>query len=107
SDSFDVVIAESVTVFVNPLEAFEEYFRVLRVGGQVWDRELYKIKHHPDLDTEMCKLYGSPHLPYEVEWIRMMNNAGFPYVWSWKPQNELPYLRVENEIGKVSLTLTK
>lgn len=85
SDSFDVVFAESITIFTDPVEAFREYYRVLRTGGQLWDRELYQTKPHPELYPEMFKLYGNPQLPELQTWMELMRAAGFRNVNPWKP----------------------
>ncbi|MBW4838789.1 MAG: methyltransferase domain-containing protein [Paenibacillaceae bacterium] len=86
SDTYDAVIAESVTVFAaDPVKAFREYHRILRKGGQAWDRELFRVQPHPALEREMRELYGNPHLPDAAAWIRMMQDAGFRSVRQWEP----------------------
>nr|WP_262362867.1 class I SAM-dependent methyltransferase [Paenibacillus rubinfantis] len=86
SDTYDAVIAESVTVFAaDPVKAFREYHRVLRKDGQVWDRELFRTLPHPALEREMRELYGNPHLPDAAAWMRMMQEAGFRNVRQWEP----------------------
>ncbi len=92
SASFDVVVAESVTAFVPaPSEAYREYARVLRSGGRVWDRELYKLEaDDPALDAEMLALYGSTPLPTKAAWLASMEAAGLSQVRCWTPRNERP-----------------
>ncbi|MNN05142.1 Demethylmenaquinone methyltransferase [compost metagenome] len=86
SDTYDAVIAESVTVFAaDPVKAFREYHRVLRKGGEAWDRELYRTQPHSALEREMRELYGNPHLPDAAAWMRMMQDAGFRSVRPWVP----------------------
>lgn len=85
ADTFDVVFAESVTIFTDPAAAFREYCRVLRTGGRLWDRELYEAAPHPELYPEMFKLYGNPQLPELDAWIGLMRSAGFRNVRPWKP----------------------
>lgn len=88
SDTYDAVLAESVTVFAaDPARAFREYHRVLRKGGQVWDRELFRTQPHPALEREMRELYGNPRLPDADEWMRMLREAGFRSVRQWEPEN--------------------
>lgn len=86
SDTFDVVLAESVTVFAaDPVKAFREYHRVLRRGGQAWDRELFRTRPHPALEREMRELYGNPRLPDAASWMRMLREAGFRSIRQWEP----------------------
>lgn len=47
-DGFDAVISEFVTVFLDKLRAFSEYFRVLRTGGYAGINELYKAAEMSD-----------------------------------------------------------
>lgn len=89
SESYDVVIAESVTIFAaDPVKAYREYCRVLRQGGQVWDRELYQTSSHPELELEMRRLYGNARLPDQEQWMNMMRDAGFQRVRQWEPAAE-------------------
>lgn len=89
SDTYDAVLAESVTVFAaDPVKAFREYLRVLRKGGQAWDRELFRTQPHPALEREMRELYGNPRLPDAASWIRMLGEAGFRNVRKWEPETE-------------------
>lgn len=86
SDTYDAVFAESVTVFAaDPVKAFREYHRVLRKGGQAWDRELFRTQPHPALEREMRELYGNPHLPDAAAWMRMLQDAGFRTIRQWEP----------------------
>ncbi|MGG6311352.1 class I SAM-dependent methyltransferase [Paenibacillus macerans] len=89
SDAYDVVFAESVTIFAaDPVKAYREYHRVLRKGGQVWDRELYRTRDHPALEQEMRALYGNAFLPGAEEWLRMLQAAGCRHGRLWEPAAE-------------------
>ncbi|WP_158299215.1 class I SAM-dependent methyltransferase [Paenibacillus antri] len=91
--SFDIVFAESVTAFAPPAEAYREYARVLRSGGRVWDRELYKIEADaPELDAEMYALYGSAPLPTKSGWLESLKAAGFVRVGVWTPRDGRPFV---------------
>ncbi|MFM9282180.1 class I SAM-dependent methyltransferase [Paenibacillus jiagnxiensis] len=77
-DSFDAVLAESVTLFTSIQTAFDEYFRVLKPGGVLADCEIV-LKHDMQQATaqqitEFMDLDGL----YKVdEWIQFMENSGF------------------------------
>lgn len=49
---FDVVIAESVTVFVPIRRVIKEYFRVLKPGGRIVNLELCKYRLVPRKESE-------------------------------------------------------
>lgn len=91
--SFDVVFVESVTVFTEAAVALKEYYRVLQPGGRLFDREMYKVKHHPELEFEMRGLYGNDLLPTDDDWMNWMYRAGFKDVnqWTFDSENEHPF----------------
>lgn len=100
SDTYDAVIAESVTVFAaDPVKAFREYHRVLRKGGQAWDRELFRTQTHPALEREMRELYGNPRLPDAAAWMRMLRDAGFQDVRQWGPETGIDPSGQQQEKG--------
>lgn len=100
SDTYDAVIAESVTVFAaDPVKAFREYHRVLRKGGHVWDRELFQTQPHPALEREMRELYGNLRLPDAAAWMRMLRDAGFHEVRQWGPEPDAAPNGRQNEKG--------
>lgn len=90
---FDVVFVESVTVFTEAAVALKEYYRVLQPGGRLFDREMYKVKHHPELEFEMSRLYGNDLLPTDDDWMNWMCRAGFKDVkqWNFDSENEHPF----------------
>lgn len=84
--SFDLVVAESVTVF-NPLPAvLAEYRRVLAPGGRVADLEMAA---HPELSpqarSELERFYGAPQVPTPDGWREAYRRAGFDPVTLWGP----------------------
>ncbi|EES74495.1 methyltransferase domain protein [Paenibacillus sp. oral taxon 786 str. D14] len=100
SDTYDAVIAESVTVFAaDPVKAFREYHRVLRKGGQAWDRELFRTQPHLALEREMRELYGNPRLPDAAAWMRMLRDAGFQDVRQWGPETGIDPSGQQQEKG--------
>lgn len=86
SEQFDVVVAESVTVFVDAPKAFSEYYRVLRQSGSLYDREMMAIDSLPSkVSRAVRQLYGARQLPRLAEWMDMLQKAHFQEVSVWKP----------------------
>jgi len=76
--SFDVILAESVTVFTDIDQTISEYVRILGQGGVLLDLEMTAI---PPLTQAMKEafeqLYGIQHIPSEKEWQNKYEQAGF------------------------------
>lgn len=81
--SFDVVFAESVTLFTHPEQAMAEYARVLVPGGKLLDRELFARRKHARLEQAMAGLYGIPSLPLLETWMNRLKTAGFIRLQAW------------------------
>ncbi len=81
--SFDLVVAESVTVF-NQIEALvSEYYRVLRRPGHVIDTEMAATSSlPPEVLLEVKELYGAMTVPTLKEWKSIYMAAGFEPVQS-------------------------
>jgi ubiquinone/menaquinone biosynthesis C-methylase UbiE len=77
ADSYDALIVESVTVFVDSDRAMGEYYRVLKPGAKLYDREMMAIQLPPDLKERICKFYGVQKVPTADKWIEMASKAGF------------------------------
>jgi SAM-dependent methyltransferase len=85
---FDVVLAESVTIFADPPKALKEYCRVLAAGGKLYDREIMALKEPTeDLRKEVFEFYGARKLYLPGEWISLMKKSGFnpAEVWNAAP----------------------
>lgn len=77
-DSFDVVLAESVTVFADVRAALSEYRRVLRPEGRLYDREIWAVKQMTEEASQAIRdFYGIERLFSEGEWREMLKQAGF------------------------------
>lgn len=81
SDSFDIILVESVLIFTNCKNSLAEIKRVLKPGGVLLlvemtaERALYATEHQ-----NMCEVYGIEKVYTEKEWINLMKEAGFPKV---------------------------
>lgn len=80
-ESFDWVIAESVTVFVPREAAVETYRNLLVPGGKVLDVEM--AARHPlpvEAAEDIAELYGVRDLPSYGEWEALYRRGGFSRV---------------------------
>ncbi|KJR49010.1 gamma-tocopherol methyltransferase [Desulfosporosinus sp. I2] len=85
---FDLVMAESITVFLNKVNVYREFSRVLKPEGRVADLEMVLMKELPsNLRTQMEECFGSGTDPllYE-EWLDAIAQAGFQDVEIKNPQ---------------------
>ncbi len=93
--SFDVVIVESVTVFVDLEKAISEYIRVLKYGGRIYDREMMGLKQLTiELRNKIRELYGALVVPSPMQWQEIFIKAGFNNV------SISNFISIENEIKK-------
>lgn len=78
SESFDIILSESVLAFVNKPKAISEIFRLLKTGGRFIGNEL-TINKKPGniMEEEIKNFYGFDSLPLETDWIRLLEQAGF------------------------------
>ncbi|HZG74565.1 MAG TPA: class I SAM-dependent methyltransferase, partial [Paenibacillus sp.] len=77
-DSFDAVLVESVTVFVDPAAALREYRRVLRAGGALYDREMVRRGAiGEDALAEIIRFYGVRELWDAEAWAVALRDAGY------------------------------
>jgi len=76
---FDFVMAESITVFLDKVKVYQEFYRVLKPEGRVADLEMVILAElPPNIRTEMKACFGSATnpLPYE-EYLEALTQAGF------------------------------
>lgn len=77
-ETFDRVIIEAVSAFVDRPQAFKEVARVLKPGGFILDHEGYFKQEPPPEIRE--KLQGSPFdVPFDSleDWVKLYEAAGF------------------------------
>ncbi|MEW9700549.1 class I SAM-dependent methyltransferase [Paenibacillus sp. SI8] len=81
ANSFDVVMVESVTNFADAQKAVAEYYRVLKPGGKLYDREVIRIKEMtPVIHGALCGFYGVNKLFSINEWANLLEISGFTQV---------------------------
>lgn len=75
---FDIVLIESVTVFININRAVSEYLRVLKPDGKVYDREMMGLEHlNMQLRKKIYDLYGAKVVPSPEQWIEIYRKGSF------------------------------
>jgi ubiquinone/menaquinone biosynthesis C-methylase UbiE len=77
-ESFDVILVESVSIFTDTGKALSEYHRVLRSGGQLFDREMIQRKSMPtEINQEITEFYHVDKLLDIEEWSVLVKTIGF------------------------------
>lgn len=85
---FDFVMAESITVFLDKVKVYQEFYRVLKPEGRVADLEMVLLAELPAnirLQMEACFGSGTNPWPYE-EYLNALTQAGFENVVLKNPQ---------------------
>ncbi|WP_213531909.1 class I SAM-dependent methyltransferase [Paenibacillus cisolokensis] len=78
NESFDVVYAESVTIFTDIPKSLEEYYRVLKPGGRLIDREIVLYSEIPEPSRqEIMDFFKFDKIPSVDEWLVDLRQAGF------------------------------
>jgi arsenite methyltransferase len=88
SNRFDLVMGESITVFLDKVKVYKEFLRVLKPGGRVADLEMALLYELPDNlreQMEQCFGVGTNPLPFE-EWLNALRQAGFEAAEIKNPQ---------------------
>ena len=76
-DAFDVVVAESVTVFNPARRMLREYARVLRPGGVLVETEMSAAAPLPrDVLQDFQTVYGAADIPTVRGWREWITDAG-------------------------------
>jgi arsenite methyltransferase len=85
---FDLVIAESITVFLDKVKVYQEFYRVLKPEGRVADLEMVLLAELPaNLRIQMESCFGSGTNPLSPEeWLNALTQAGFQDVVIKNPQ---------------------
>ena len=85
---FDLVIGESITVFLDKVKVYQEIYRVLKPEGRVADLEMVLLAELPaNLRIQMEACFGSGTNPLSPEeWLNALAQAGFQDVVIKNPQ---------------------
>lgn len=87
---FDRIVVESVTIFTDAPRAIAEYFRVLKPGGLLLDRELLAARVPPTAVTdELQQSYKVNQLLSVEQWLKLLESTGFAEgrVWDRRPMS--------------------
>lgn len=87
-NNFDLVIGESITVFLDKVKVYREFYRVLKPEGRVADLEMALLAELPAnlrYQMEECFGTGTNPLPFQ-EWLNALAQAGFQDVEIKNPQ---------------------
>ncbi|MFX0108585.1 MAG: class I SAM-dependent methyltransferase, partial [Candidatus Hodarchaeota archaeon] len=106
--SFDVVLSQFVTVFLDRPRAFSEYARVLRMGGKLGMNELYRDDHIPDepltkilkAESDLREALELPLILLESEeWLQHFLEAGFTNVQREKVTSKYTWSEYSHAVG--------
>jgi SAM-dependent methyltransferase len=76
--SFDVVVTESVNVFLDARRALAESFRVLKPGGYYVDVEMFvRVPVDEAWRAHAARVYGVRTVPDQAGWRSLYREAGF------------------------------
>lgn len=100
-NSFDIVLAESVTIFTNIIRTLREYFRVLKPSGTLIDVEMtaempLTVEEWKDVKS----VYGIKQVPTQDEWTCMLKAAGFSNIQIFKGRMNPLELLFGNRLGE-------
>lgn len=80
-NTFDLVITESVNVFIDVQLALRSYYRVLKKNGQYIDVEMMLMgPAPPDFHSTALQMYGARQVPDLRSWRQLYRQAGFTHV---------------------------
>ncbi|WP_166241555.1 class I SAM-dependent methyltransferase [Paenibacillus turpanensis] len=80
ADSFDIVMVESVSIFTDTAKALSEYFRVLRPGGTLYDKEMVsRAPMPPEVHEEITRYFQIPQLMDTNDWLTLLNTSAFQH----------------------------
>lgn len=87
SNTFDIALSESVTVFTTINKTLKEYARVLKTGGILLAIEMTAV--YPLTAEELSEIksvYGIEQIPTSNEWESMLRQVGFTDIRAYEVQ---------------------
>jgi len=87
-NTFDLVMGESITVFLDKVKVYQEFYRVLKPEGRVADLEMgLQRELPPALQGQLADCFGAGTKPLLAEeWYNALTQAGFLDVEMKNPQ---------------------
>ncbi|GIP40232.1 putative methyltransferase YodH [Paenibacillus sp. J31TS4] len=77
-ESFDLVLAESVTLFTDIPRTLREYYRVLKPNGRLLDREIVRAAAIPEpVYKELASYFRFRSIPSLDQWLTFLHETGF------------------------------
>ena len=113
-NSFDIVMTEFVSIFLDKPKAFAEYSRVTKPGGAIGINELYKDDEIPeealaiiqDAEDSFEESTGMPlSMPSSKTWVSWFEGAGLVDVQETKVEGRLTFGEYKTAIGGTSKLL--
>ncbi|AET68361.1 methylase involved in ubiquinone/menaquinone biosynthesis [Desulfosporosinus orientis DSM 765] len=85
---FDIIICESITVFLDKEKVYREFYRVLKPKGRIADLEMVILRDlPPQVRYQMEDCFGSSTNPLSFEeWMKVVAQAGFEEIEIINPQ---------------------
>lgn len=99
--TFDLVMAESVTIFTAMSRSLKEYARVLKPTGVLLEVEMTaELPLTAEESEEVKKAYGIVKVPTEEEWLELLKAAGFSEIQILRGRINPVQLLLGNRLGK-------
>ncbi|GLX71168.1 class I SAM-dependent methyltransferase [Paenibacillus glycanilyticus] len=96
-ETFDAVFTESVTAFTQGSSALNEYWRVLKPTGVLYDRELaFAKKLTAAQKKKLQSFYGLQHLRTVPGWLKLLSTSKF-HKYSATPFSQLKQQASDND----------
>lgn len=81
AETYDIVLVESVSIFTNTAKALAEYYRVLRLDGKLYDREMVRMKPTPEkIYKQLTQFYQVKQLWGIEEWTSLMRSTAYKHI---------------------------
>ncbi|OXM83059.1 class I SAM-dependent methyltransferase [Paenibacillus rigui] len=77
-ETFEIILVESVTNFTQAKQSLTEYYRVLKPGGILYDREMF-VRYSVPSETlsDFQSFFQMPSMMRKDEWSSLLTASGF------------------------------